>query len=160
MSGIASLDILFLLTPCNLSHNFSSRPCEPLVHCLQFFIFLCEWVHTSVNITPSSPPTLLPLFPQLLVYPCEGIPTGFLPSLTLFLCPQLLVFPCKGVPTSLVLWTLLYAFIFFALFINFYVKAYLFGTERVRDIVRKLSRIFVEIKITRVQQRQILGTNS
>lgn len=42
---------------------------------------------------------------------------------------QLLVFPCEGVPTSLVLWTLLYAFIFFALFINFYVRAYLFGDE-------------------------------
>ncbi|KAF2355487.1 ELO family, partial [Trinorchestia longiramus] len=43
---------------------------------------------------------------------------------------QLLVFPCEGVPTSLVLWTQLYAFIFFALFINFYVRAYLFGDER------------------------------
>ncbi|XP_018024127.1 elongation of very long chain fatty acids protein 7-like [Hyalella azteca] len=43
---------------------------------------------------------------------------------------QLLVFPCEGVPTSLVLWTLLYAFIFFALFINFYVRAYLFGEEK------------------------------
>jgi len=38
---------------------------------------------------------------------------------------QLLVFPCEGVPTELVLWTLLYAFIFFALFIDFYIKAYL-----------------------------------
>uniref|UniRef100_A0A6A7G856 Elongation of very long chain fatty acids protein n=2 Tax=Hirondellea gigas TaxID=1518452 RepID=A0A6A7G856_9CRUS len=43
---------------------------------------------------------------------------------------QLLVFPCEGVPTSLVLWTLLYAFIFFVLFINFYVEAYLFGPNR------------------------------
>jgi len=43
---------------------------------------------------------------------------------------QLLVFPCEGVPTALVMWTLIYAFLFFALFINFYIKAYLFGPKK------------------------------
>lgn len=42
---------------------------------------------------------------------------------------QLLVFPCEGVPTSLIIWTLLYSFLFFALFINFYIKAYLFRSR-------------------------------
>jgi len=43
---------------------------------------------------------------------------------------QVLVFPCKGVPPSLAIWTLMYSFLFFALFINFYVKAYLFGSRK------------------------------
>jgi len=42
---------------------------------------------------------------------------------------QLLVFPCKGVPTALIMWTLTYSFLFFALFINFYIKAYLFRNK-------------------------------
>lgn len=43
---------------------------------------------------------------------------------------QLLVSDCQNVPVGLAVWTCIYAFIFFALFIDFYYRAYLYPTKK------------------------------
>lgn len=47
-----------------------------------------------------------------------------------FHAAQSLVFECSAVPVGLPIWTCIYAFIFFVLFVDFYYRAYLYPTQK------------------------------